>query len=70
MDGKDDRREGRFDEAKGDVKGFEIGLAGLRRNIELTSDGAAWGVKMLADYEQTGEPPPLPDSALGRGPDA
>jgi len=27
-------------------------------------------IAMLADYEQTGEPPPLPDSALGRGPDA
>ncbi len=27
-------------------------------------------IGMLADYETTGELPPLPDSALGRGPDA
>jgi ribose 5-phosphate isomerase B len=27
-------------------------------------------ITMLGDYEQTGELPPLPDSAAGRGPDA
>ena len=27
-------------------------------------------IGMLTDYEQTGELPPLPDSALGHGPDA
>jgi hypothetical protein len=39
-------------EAAGDAAGFATGLAGLRRNVELTSGGAAWGVKMLAEYEE------------------
>lgn len=39
-------------EAKGDAKGFEVGLAGLRRNVELTAGDAAWGVNLVADYEQ------------------
>jgi hypothetical protein len=39
-------------EAAGDATGFATGLAGLRRNVELTSGGAAWGGKMLAEYEE------------------
>tara|TARA_R110002072_G_scaffold273219_2_gene433701 strand:- start:15118 stop:15834 length:717 start_codon:yes stop_codon:yes gene_type:complete len=39
-------------EAKADVDGFVIGLNGLRRNVALTANGAPWGAKLIADYEQ------------------
>lgn len=38
-------------EASGDVDGFRVGLDGLRQNVARTSNGAAWGTKLLADYE-------------------
>ncbi len=38
-------------EAARDVEGFAVGLAGLRRNVELTAGGAEWGTKLLADQE-------------------
>ena len=38
-------------EAAGDVEGFAVGLAGLRRNVELTSGGAEWGTRLLAEHE-------------------
>lgn len=40
-------------EASEDIAGYEIGLAGLRANLERTSGGAAWGVEMVAGYERT-----------------
>jgi hypothetical protein len=38
-------------EAARDVPGFELGLEGLRRNIERTGQGSAWGSEMLGNYE-------------------
>lgn len=40
-------------EAAADVRGFAIGLEGLRRDVERTARGAEWGVKLLAAYEAT-----------------
>lgn len=40
-------------EAATDVRGFEIGLEGLRREVERSARGAEWGVKLLAGYEAT-----------------
>jgi hypothetical protein len=39
-------------EAAGDVKGFAIGLEGLRREVERSAAGAEWGVELVRGYEQ------------------
>ncbi|MCA8964838.1 MAG: hypothetical protein KDC48_08120 [Planctomycetes bacterium] len=39
-------------EATADVNGFVVGLDGLRGDVARTAGGAAWGTRMIADYEQ------------------
>lgn len=38
-------------EAVGDAEGFDVGLVGLRGNVERTANGAEWGTRLLAEYE-------------------
>lgn len=39
-------------EASADAEGYAQGLDGLRQNVALTSGGAEWGKKMIAEYEE------------------
>lgn len=39
-------------EAAADVRGFTIGLEGLRREVERSAAGAEWGEKLVRSFEQ------------------